>query len=312
MNRILYSTLNNLNEGIIILDEHLKIYLWNKYMKLITKTGDEEIIKRKIYEVMPGLNKAYFKQSINDVLNNGCKMFFSAAMHKELINNKGNLNLIISSFEIDRAKFVVLEFIDVTNQFTQIDILKDYIQELYKVNMKLKEKENTIRKLAYYDKLTGVANRTLFYKIAEKFLYSAKRQNSLLGLMFIDVDKFKRINDTYGHKVGDKVIIKVAQVLKKATRKNDIVARYGGDEFLILLNDIESIDDYKIVVSRIINSKNKSIIFDGKEISISLSIGISFYPNSGDSIDELIVEADKSMYMAKNKDGNDCSVCNLK
>jgi len=311
MNRVLYDILNNVNEGIVILDEQLEIYLWNNYMKVITKIDDKKAIGNEIYKILPNLSKDYFKKSINDVLNNGCKMFFSAAMHKGLVNNKENLNLKISSFETDGSKFLLLEFIDVTNQFTQINILKDYIQELRRVNMELKQKENIIKKLAYYDKLTGVANRTLFYELAEKFLDNSKRENNLLGLMFIDVDKFKGINDTYGHEVGDKVLIKVASILKEATRKNDIVARYGGDEFLILLPNIKNTDNYNSVVSRIVNNKNKIIDCNGKEINISLSIGISFYPNSGDSIDKLIVEADKAMYIAKNREGENCSECNL-
>ncbi|KOF58041.1 MULTISPECIES: GGDEF domain-containing protein [Clostridium] len=311
MNRDLYNMLNNLNEGIIVLDENLKIYLWNKYMKVIAKIDDKRVIDSDIYKIMPNLNKGYFKKSMDNVLSDGGKMFFSAAMHKGLVNNKENLNLIMSSFEIAGAKFLLLEFIDVTNQFTQINMLKDYIKELYRVNMKLKKKENTIRKLAYYDKLTGVANRTLFYELAEKSLDNSKRQDSLLGLMFIDVDKFKDINDTYGHKVGDKVLVNVAKILKEATRKNDIVARYGGDEFLILLPNMKNTDDYNIVISRIINSKSKSINFNGKEINISLSIGVSFYPHSGDSIDKLIVEADKAMYAAKKMEGKDCSVYKL-
>lgn len=311
MNRVLYDILNNVNEGIIILDEKLEIHLWNNYMKVITKIDDKKAIGNNIYKILPGLSKDYFNKSINDVLNNGCKMFFSAAMHKGLVNNKEDLNLKISSFETDGSKFLLLEFIDVTNQFTQINILKDYIQELYRVNMELKEKENVIKKLAYYDKLTGVANRTLFYELAEKFLDNAKRENNLLGVMFIDVDKFKGINDTYGHEVGDKVLIKVANILKEATRKNDIVARHGGDEFLILLPNIKKYDNYKNIVSRIVNNKNKIINCDGKEINISLSIGISFYPSLGDNIDKLIAEADKAMYIAKNREGEDCSVCNV-
>lgn len=311
MDRVLYDILNNLNEGIIVLDQNLNICFWNNYMKVITKTESEKAIGNNIYKLLPNLNKNYFNKVVKDVLNNGFKMFFSAAMHKGLVSDKENLNLKISGFEKDKSKFLLLEFIDVKNQFIQINILKDYIQELHRVNMELKEKEKVIKKLAYYDRLTGVANRSLFYEIAEKFLDSARREKSLLGLMFIDIDKFKYINDTYGHEIGDKVLIKVAELLNEVTRKNDLVARHGGDEFLILLPNIKNYDDYKSIVSRIVNNKNKVINFNGKEINISLSMGISFYPNHGDSIDKLIIEADKAMYIAKNRDGEDCSVCNL-
>lgn len=311
MNRILYDILNDVNEGIIILNEKFEICLWNHYMECITGINKEKANKNNMCTVLPNFNVNYFNKAIIDAINNGHKMFFSAAMHIGMVNNKKNLNLKISRFEKDGCKFLLLEFIDVTNQFVQINRLKSYVYELCKLNKQLKEKEKIIKNLAYYDKLTGVANRTLFYKLAEKFLNNAKRNNSLLGLMFIDVDKFKAINDTYGYEVGDKILIKVANALKRSTRKNDIVARHGGDEFLILLPGIKNFNNFEVIVSRIINNKNKIINFNEKETNISLSMGISVYPDDGDSIDKLIAKADKAMYIAKNREGEDCSVCNL-
>lgn len=314
MNRILYDILNDINEGIIILNEKFEIFLWNNYMKKITDINQEKVIYNNIYEVLPNLNKSYYNKAMSDILNSGNEIFFSAAMHTGLINDKLYLNLKISRIYDHDSRFLLLEFIDVTNQFVQINELKKYVQELYKVNKQLKEQETIIKNLAYYDTLTGVANRTLFYELAEKFLDNAKRNNILMGLMFIDVDKFKIINDTYGHQAGDEVLVKVANILKEATRKNDIVARHGGDEFLILLPYIKNVQNYEIIVSRIMNSKNKIINFNGKEIEISMSIGISFFPQDGDTIDKLIAKADREMYDAKNgcrKNRIICNMCNI-
>lgn len=307
MNRILYDIFNNLDEGIIILNEELEISLWNYNMECITGISKKKVIRNNIYKVMPGLNMNYINKAIEDVKNTGCKMFFSAAMHKGLVSNRENLNLKISRLESGKCRLLLLEFIDVTNQVKHINKLKSYVHELYEVNKELKEKERIIRNLAYYDKLTGVANRTLFYELAEELLDNAKRSNTMLGLMFIDVDKFKSINDTYGHDTGDKVLIKVAEILKDSIRKNDIVARHGGDEFLILLPYIKDISNCENIVSRIVNSKNKIINYNGNSINISMSMGISLYPDDGDSIDILIAEADKAMYNAKYRDGeNNC------
>lgn len=303
VDRILYDILNNINEGIIILNEDLKILFWNSHMEHLTHISEEKVINNCIYDVIPSLDKGYFREIMNCVINDGRKMFFSAAMHKDLLNSNKNLNLKISRIDKENLNFILVEFIDVTNQFLRINQLKKYVNKLYILNKELKEKERTINKLAYYDGLTGVANRTLFYKIADEFYNNAKRNNILLGLMFIDVDKFKYINDTYGHKKGDEVLIHVAKILRESTRKGDIVARLGGDEFLILLPFIKNYNDCKAIASRIVNN-TKVLYCKEEQIKISLSIGISILPNDGNDIDELVLQADRAMYKAKSQGGN--------
>jgi diguanylate cyclase (GGDEF)-like protein len=279
-------------------------------MEHLTSINREEAIYNNIYNILPNLNKNFFKKAVDGVMKNGHKMFFSSAMHKGLVSNRKEVNLKISKFEKEGEEFLLFEFIDVTNQVEHINQLKSYVNKLSLLNKDLKKKEKVIKNLAYYDKLTGVANRILFYKLANKFLYNAKRNNDLLGLMFLDVNKFKSINDNYGHETGDKVLVKVAKILVKSTRKSDVVARFGGDEFLILLPSIKSIEDCKVIVSRINNYKNNTIAYEGQKIDISLSIGVSFYPYDGDSIDKLIVKADKAMYVAKNINREDICFSN--
>lgn len=311
MHRILFDIiLNDINEGIVIANEKLEISFWNDYMEHLTSINKDEAVYNNIYNILPNLNKNFFKRAVDCVMKNGHKMFFSSAMHKGLVSNRKEVNLKISKFEKEGEEFLLFEFIDVTNQVEHINQLKSYVNKLSLLNKDLKKKEKVIKNLAYYDKLTGVANRILFYKLANKFLYNAKRNNDLLGLMFLDVNKFKSINDNYGHEAGDKVLVKVAKILIKSTRKSDVVARFGGDEFLILLPCIKSIDDYKVIVSRINNYKNNTITYEGQKIDISLSIGVSFYPKDGDSIDKLIVKADKAMYVAKNIDRENICFCN--
>jgi len=302
MNNYCYEVLNNVNEGIIIVNENFEIFFWNSYMETITNIKGFNAIGNNLYTVLPSLNKNYFKNVVNNILNDGYAMFFSAAMHQDLLNTEDKFNIKISKIQDERKTSLLLEFHNVTGQMAQIKQLKKYIKELYNVNKELKEKEKEIENLAYYDQLTGVANRTLFYILAEKYIQNAKRNNSLLGIMFIDIDKFKNINDTYGHQVGDKIIIKAANILKKATRESDIVVRYGGDEFVVILPNMKDISDYKIVASKIINLNENVVYMEDKEIKLSFSIGISIYPNDGDNIDKLIVKADKAMYIAKRND----------
>lgn len=306
MDRMLFDILNYVNEGIIITDDKLNILFWNAQMESLTDIKQKKALNSNLCEVLPSLNKNYFKVAINSVMEKGYKYFFCSSIHKGLISDTRNLNVRVNKFEKHNTKYLIIECIDVTSQMLRVNQLKEYSNELYLLNKELKEKEKEIEKLAYYDQLTGLVNRTLFDDVAKKFLEKAKRNNSKIGLMFIDVDQFKEINDMYGHKVGDKTIVEIANLLVENTRKCDIVSRYGGDEFLILLPDIKHYSDYKIIASRIANANKKINISDDIEIKISLSIGVSFYPKDGDNIDDLILKADKAMYCVKNRGGNEC------
>lgn len=304
MSKVIFDILNYVNEGIIILNDKFDILFWNKYMEDLVGIKKYQVMDTSIFETIPGLDKDYYRNVFNTAIEKDYKYFFSSEIHKDIISNDLKLNIRINKFDDFGSSCLMIEFIDVTNQFIRINQLKEYANKLYSLNRELHEKEKQIEKLAYYDQLTNLANRTLFYRIAEKLLENAKRKNSMLGIMFIDVDRFKSINDEYGHRVGDKVLIEVSNILAKSTRETDTVARHGGDEFLILLPNLDNYSNYKAIAKRIANENNK-IKIDDIEIMISLSIGVSFYPQDGNTIDELISKADKAMYRVKNIGGNE-------
>ncbi|GAA0291543.1 hypothetical protein GCM10009128_07460 [Psychrosphaera haliotis] len=172
--------------------------------------------------------------------------------------------------------------------------------------------ERKLHKLAYFDSLTGLPNRQSFYESMERFLSLAKRGNYKAGVMFIDLDRFKRINDTLGHNFGDKVLMQVAERLRQSVRNSDFVgrnyevksfkneiARLGGDEFTVFLSHLDNADETANVTQRIIDSISEPITVDGYEVSVTPSIGIAMYPENGTSVQELMKHADVAMYQAK-------------
>lgn len=302
MDQVAYNVLNSLNSGILIVDEAMRVLFCNRFMRRFEKDG---AAARSLLELVPAFNRPFFQVSLMDALEEGHCLFFSAAMHENLLPCREKYNIRVTRFDEEGKKRLLFEFTEVTDSFERVRQLRESISQLRLLNQELQRKEKAIQNLAYYDQLTGVANRALFYELAEKFLRAAERNREILGLMFIDVDNFKQINDTYGHEAGDRVLVQVAEILTTATRRNDVVARYGGDEFLILLPQISATDNYKIVVGKILQAKRDAVVCNGISVKISLSVGVSFYPQDGDSVDQLIVRADRAMYVAKKREGGD-------
>ncbi len=168
-----------------------------------------------------------------------------------------------------------------------------------------KEAEDTIRQMAYYDTLTGLPNRHLFNELMHLALAQAQRHNRLLAVLFLDLDRFKVINDTLGHGVGDELLQAAAQRLKECCRRDiDTVARRGGDEFIILLPDLESVQDAVRIAQKIIDAFNRVFVLPEIELFVNTCIGISVFPNDGTSTDILIKNADIAMYRAKEQGRN--------
>jgi diguanylate cyclase (GGDEF)-like protein len=156
----------------------------------------------------------------------------------------------------------------------------------------------------YYDSLTGLPNVPIFEFNVEKAIASAKRRNKILAILFIDVDNFKFINDTYGHLIGDKIIQMVSKILESTLRIDDFITRKGGDEFIILLNDLARKEDINYVLDKIIEHFEKPIQIENQKIPLTLSIGISIFPDDGDTVKDLIQKADYVMYKSKKNNRN--------
>jgi diguanylate cyclase (GGDEF)-like protein len=168
-----------------------------------------------------------------------------------------------------------------------------------------RRQEETIRRMAYYDSLTGLPNRQLFTMLFQQALAHARRHSRLLALLYLDLDGFKAINDTYGHIAGDQLLQAVAERLKLCCRRGlDTISRYGGDEFVILLSDPDNSHEAAILAQKIIDAFERPFVFVEYELITSPSIGISVYPDSGTNEDELVLNADTAMYRAKKEGRN--------
>lgn len=162
-----------------------------------------------------------------------------------------------------------------------------------------KETEEKLAYLAYHDSLTGLPNRRLLIDRLDMAFAHAKRHQMTMALMFLDLDRFKMINDMLGHDVGDKVLVEVSARIKKSLREEDTVARLGGDEFVLLLPHIEQPEGIGKVAERICRILSQPIVVGTGEFHVTASIGIALFPQDGKDIDSLLKSADTALYKAK-------------
>ena len=163
-----------------------------------------------------------------------------------------------------------------------------------------KSDEENLERLAFYDPLTGAPNRLLFRERLEQAIKEDRRDTSASALLFLDLDRFKQVNDTYGHEVGDLLLQEATRRMQNLVRDNDTVSRLGGDEFTIILRHASNPVDGKMVSGKIIDAMTKPFKFGDVECSIGASIGIAFYPQHAEDMETLIKRADIAMYVAKN------------
>lgn len=164
--------------------------------------------------------------------------------------------------------------------------------------------EQQLHYIAGHDPLTELPNRALLFGRLQTSLGLARREGSHLSLLFIDIDGFKHVNDSYGHLVGDKLLKNIAQRLRDCVRKSDTVGRFGGDEFVVVLNGIDSFDNVLVITENIRAQLEKTYQFDNLNLQLSPSIGVALYPDNGNDEQQLLQYADQAMYRAKNAGGN--------
>lgn len=162
-----------------------------------------------------------------------------------------------------------------------------------------KKYEEKIQQMAFHDSLTGLPNRKLFSDRLGIVLAQAKRNKKKVGIVMLDLDNFKDVNDTLGHDVGDTLLKAVAERLSVILRKSDTVARFGGDEFVLIFPDMEVIEEAIQVVQKIIDRFHKPFLIDTHQLVVTTSIGIAVYPNDGMDEEILMKNADIAMYQAK-------------
>ncbi len=278
------NVIKNTSEGILITDKNNKIVFANQAFYNITQYEIQDIIGKNPSILKSGMHtKNFYKKMWDSINSNG-------QWKGEIWNQHKDGNIYPEFLSISTVKNKNAEIENYIAIFTDI--------------REIKKSEAKMRSMAMHDSLTGLPNRTMMSDMISHSIKSTKRQHELMAIMFIDLDNFKTINDNYGHKEGDNVLIETAKRLKDVLREEDMVYRFGGDEFIVTLEHIKNSEDIAKIAHKLNRSLKIPYQTSDYTFYISCSIGIAIYPNDASSVDELIKNADAAMYQAKNNGKN--------
>jgi diguanylate cyclase (GGDEF)-like protein/PAS domain S-box-containing protein len=281
------------------IEQHLRLY-----EQVVTNTDDAVIIadaNRRIIQV----NSAYERitdrkrdQALGQVLYAGGGSEQAQRAHAELwrsVERDGFWTGEVMDYRDDGTSFPCWVTI---NAVGDTPATRHYVGIARDITT-LKENESQLKKLAFYDALTGFPNRALFNDRLDIALKQAQRQQSMVAVLYIDLDRFKYVNDTLGHSAGDRLLVEAARRIHRCVRAADTVARFGGDEFLVLLSTVAGVNEAAAVADRIIAALGEPLAIDGNALFVGASIGISTYPTNGATAAELHMRADLALYEAK-------------
>lgn len=251
-----------------------------------------------------------FLQIRPDIIITDINMPFSGLkLAKKIKDIDKKIPVIIMSAFADRENLLesinlctngfITKPIDMTTLYQQLNKVATFVQTQKKLDSKKKEEIEDLYKLAHYDTLTNTANRFLFNLELDKSIENAKNNNTKFALFFIDLDHFKSINDNYGHEVGDLALKSVVHSISKIISENDLLARRSGDEFLLIVRDLNYNLSFQKLAEQILSGLEKIVFYKNAHIQISASIGISRYPQDAEDKGELLKLADSAMYHAK-------------
>ncbi|MDI5987291.1 EAL domain-containing protein [Halomonas sp. M4R5S39] len=271
-------------EGIVITDAETRIEFVNPAFTRLTGYRLEEVVGRTPRVLSSGRQDAAFYQGMWQALQ------ADGYWRGEIWNRRKDGQLYLEQLTIT----AITDDQGVTRRY--VGLFTDITQ--------LRENEKRVRQLAYYDALTGLPNRRLLEDRLELAIRHAHRQDQCLAVIFIDLDHFKRVNDTLGHAVGDELLLRVAERLHHRLREDDTLARLGGDEFLVLLPELDGPDEVARVARRLIEAVSEPFELGGGEFRVGCSLGISLYPDDGATPEDLVRNADAAMHRAKQQGRN--------
>ena len=282
----IHAVLDNVDEGIVTTSEAGTIELFNPGAERLFGLRHEEAVGQSVSLLMPEPHRSQYTANVEHYLRTGETPMIGVGLEVMGLRKNGDvfpMDLRVSEFNQASRRHLICVMRDITQR---------------------KATEEKILHMANHDALTGLPNRNLVQDRIHQAIARAQRSASTFAVMFLDLDKFKTINDSLGHNIGDQLLQIVADRIVKCLRDEDTVSRQGGDEFIVLLGGMRNPQDAAVVARKILDALSVPIVIGGRTLSTGASIGIALYPEDGKDVETLLKNSDTAMYCAKESGRN--------
>ncbi|MFH1035063.1 MAG: diguanylate cyclase [Pseudomonadota bacterium] len=306
--------LDALSQGLIVLDRDLKVMLWNRWMEQHSRLDSSQVVGKVITDIFPDLVKKGFVWKVQSVFKLGNYAFFSQRLHRYLFPLAAS-NYLQDRYEFMQQNAVLAPLRGPDGQVEQVCVsILDYTDTVM-YQERLEDSTKRLEQMSQTDHLTQVANRRHLFDRLSQELNRVRRLSQPLSLAIMDVDHFKRINDTHGHLCGDQVLVQLAGMLKASLRTYDLVGRYGGEEFCLILPNT-NLQDAMALVERLRCQVAEAQFEHGRlKLGLTVSLGVTCSESQPDDLraDTLLSQADEALYRAKTSGRNqtEMAVCHL-
>lgn len=290
--------LSSLEMGVVVMDRNFNIEVWNQFMENHSNLLPEKVIGKVLFSFFPEIEEDWFRAKAEPVFSLGSPTFIIWEQRPYLFKFGSN-RPITSASDTMYQNVTLFPLADESGEVQRVCMLVYDVTDQALAKIRVETLNKRLEHMSRVDGLTGLFNRRYWQERFDKVYKLAVRRENAVSVLILDIDHFKKVNDTYGHQAGDKVIQSLAQVIKRSIRETDIAGRYGGEEFVVILSDTSAENAVGVAERIRLSAQRKVVWYEGQRIKFTVSLGLAEHSKQCQSAMAWLELADQSLYQAK-------------
>ncbi|PME34742.1 diguanylate cyclase [Vibrio sp. 10N.286.55.E10] len=299
--------IDNVDAGLLIVDLDYNVCIWNSFMQSYSKVSAEQIMGKNLFNIFPDLPEKWLRTKVSSSISVQSRTF-SSWENRPFLFNFNNYSPVSNGLSVMYQDISITPLTSLSGEISHISILVNDVSDTAKSKLYLNESNTRLSKISQIDGLTGLYNRAYWECCLKEEFHRCKTMGKTATLVMFDIDHFKKVNDIYGHSVGDEVIRQTSHTVQEIARRSDYAGRYGGEEFVVFLPNTSTVQAHNLAER--LRKKIESLFISTKEhnIQITISLGLCEITDIVKTAQDLIEKADKALYDSKEGGRNQTSI----